>query len=304
MTSPVSSSTGNPAGNSDVGNKPQPTKPQGSVTSRKRRRVGTHPALKGKETRTGMVRRARRINRTLAMAYPNAHCELDFRNPYELAVATILSAQCTDARVNMTTPALFAKYPTPADLAGANQIEVEELVRPTGFYRNKAANIIGFARGVVEEHGGEVPGSLEDLVKLPGVGRKTANVVLGNAFGVPGLTVDTHFGRLVRRMGLTEQEDPVRVEREMMEVLPRAEWTWFSHRLIFHGRRVCHSRRAACGACFLAADCPSYGLAGPAEPETAEKLVKSDDREWLLRLAGLNEDYSGNNSDEAEGSRG
>lgn len=274
-------------------NKPQPTHPQGSLTSKKRRAVGAHPAARGKETRLGMVRRARRINRTLAVAYPNAHCELDFRNPYELAVATILSAQCTDVRVNMTTPALFARYPSPADLAVANQEEVEELVRPTGFYRNKAANIIGFAQGVMEQHGGEVPGTLEELVKLPGVGRKTANVVLGNAFGVPGLTVDTHFGRLVRRMGLTEQEDPVRVEHEMMEVLPRAEWTWFSHRLIFHGRRVCHSRRAACGACFLAADCPSYGIAGPAEPETAEKLIKSDDREWLLYLAGLNDGYSG-----------
>lgn len=237
-----------------------------------------------------MVRRARRINRTLAVAYPDAHCELDFRNPYELAVATILSAQCTDVRVNLTTPELFARYPSPVELAAADQVEVEELVRPTGFYRNKAANIIGFARGVVEAHGGDVPGNLDDLVDLPGVGRKTANVVLGNAFGVPGLTVDTHFGRLVRRMGLTTQEDPVRVEREMMDILPRAEWTWFSHRLIFHGRRVCHSRRAACGACFLAADCPSYGLAGPAEPDAAEKLIKSADREWLLYLAGLHDD--------------
>lgn len=273
------------------GFKPEPTRPVGSVTPRKRRKVGAHPAAKGKETHTGMVRRARRVNRTLAMAYPDAHCELDFRNPYELAVATILSAQCTDVRVNLTTPALFAKYPTAQALAQANQIEVEEIVRPTGFYRAKARNIIGFAQGVVEQFGGEVPGRLEDLVGLPGVGRKTANVVLGNAFGVPGLTVDTHFGRIVRRLGLTKEEDPVRVEREMMEVLERKEWTWFSHRVIFHGRRVCHSRRAACGACFLAADCPSFGLAGPAEPDEAERLVKSDDREWLLYLAGLNDGY-------------
>lgn len=270
---------------------PQPTKPQGSVTSRKRRKPGSHPAAKGKETHTGMVRRARRINRTLALAYPNAHCELDFDSPYQLAVATILSAQCTDVRVNMTTPALFVRYPSPYQLAAANQHEVEEIIRPTGFFRAKAANIIGFAQAVVTDHDGHVPDSLEELVKLPGVGRKTANVVLGNAFGVPGLTVDTHFGRLVRRFGFTDEEDPVRVEKEMMQVLPKQEWTWFSHRVIFHGRRICHSRRAACGACFLAADCPSYGLAGPAEPEAAEKLIKSLDRDWLLYLAGLNEEY-------------
>lgn len=269
---------------------PQPTRPRGSLTGTRRRRPGTHPAATGPETRLGMVRRARRVNRTLAVAYPDAHCELDFRDPYELTVATILSAQCTDVRVNMVTPALFEAFPDAAALAGAEPAVVEEIIRPTGFFRAKAANIIGFAQGVVERHGGEVPGSLEALTALPGVGRKTANVVLGNAFGVPGLTVDTHFGRLVRRLGFTELEDPVRVEREMMELIERPEWTWFSHRIIFHGRRVCHSRRAACGACFLAADCPSYGLAGPAEPETAEKLVKSPDREHLLAMAGLGED--------------
>lgn len=269
---------------------PQPTRPRGSLTGTRRRRPGTHPAATGRETHLGMVRRARRVNRTLAVAYPDAHCELDFRDPYELTVATILSAQCTDVRVNMVTPALFEAFPDAAALAGAEPAVVEEIIRPTGFFRAKAANIIGFAQGVVERHGGEVPGSLEALTALPGVGRKTANVVLGNAFGVPGLTVDTHFGRLVRRLGFTELEDPVRVEREMMEIIERPEWTWFSHRIIFHGRRVCHSRRAACGACFLAADCPSYGLAGPAEPETAEKLVKSPDREHLLAMAGLGED--------------
>lgn len=272
---------------------PQPTKPQGTVTSRKRRKPGAHPAANGKETHTGMVRRARRINRTLALAYPDAHCELDFNSPFQLAVATILSAQCTDVRVNMTTPALFERYPGPYELAAANQHEVEEIIRPTGFFRAKAANIIGFAQAVVADHDGEVPGTLEELVQLPGVGRKTANVVLGNAFGVPGLTVDTHFGRLVRRFGFTTEEAPVRVEKEMMQVLPKQEWTWFSHRVIFHGRRICHSRRAACGACFLAADCPSFGIAGPAEPETAEKLVKSEDRDWLLYLSGLNDDYEG-----------
>ena len=256
---------------------PPPTRPQGSLTSTRRRKPGAHPAAKGQETRRGMVRRARRVNRTLAVAYPDAHCELDFRDPYELTVATILSAQCTDVRVNMVTPTLFAAFPDAEALADADVAVVEDIIRSTGFYRAKAANIIGFAQGVVERHGGEVPGTLEELTALPGVGRKTANVVLGNAFGVPGLTVDTHFGRLVRRLGFTDQEDPVRVEREMMEVIERREWTWFSHRIIFHGRRVCHSRRAACGACFLAADCPSYGLAGPAEPESAEKLITSPD---------------------------
>lgn len=269
---------------------PTPTAPAGSITPARRRRPGAHPAARGRETRLGMVRRARRVNRTLAAAYPDAHCELDFRDPYELCVATILSAQCTDARVNMVTPELFRRWPDAPALAGAAVAELEEVIRSTGFYRAKAANLIGFATGVVQDHGGEVPGRLEDLVKLPGVGRKTANVVLGNAFGVPGLTVDTHFGRLVRRLGFTEETDPVRVEREMMEVIERPEWTWFSHRLIFHGRRVCHSRRAACGACFLAFDCPSYGMAGPEEPAEAARLVKGDNRDRLLAMAGLGED--------------
>lgn len=269
---------------------PQPTRPEGALTGTRRRKPGAHPAAKGAETRRGMVRRARRVNRTMAVAYPDAHCELDFRDPYELTVATILSAQCTDVRVNMVTPNLFAAFPDPVALAGADVAVVEEIIRSTGFYRAKAANIIGFAQGVVERFDGEVPGSLEALTSLPGVGRKTANVVLGNAFGVPGLTLDTHFGRLVRRLGFTAEEDPVRVEREMMEMIERREWTWFSHRIIFHGRRVCHSRRAACGACFLAVDCPSYGLAGPAEPETAEKLIKSPDRGHLLAMAGLGDE--------------
>ncbi|WP_448851991.1 endonuclease III [Corynebacterium sp. 335C] len=269
---------------------PTPTAPEGSITPARRRRPGAHPAARGTETHLGMVRRARRVNRSLAAAYPDAHCELDFRDPYQLCVATILSAQCTDARVNMVTPELFRRWPDAPSLAGADVTELEEVIRSTGFYRAKANNLIGFATGVTQDHGGEVPGRLEDLVKLPGVGRKTANVVLGNAFGVPGLTVDTHFGRLVRRLGLTEETDPVKVEREMMDVIERPEWTWFSHRLIFHGRRICHSRRAACGACFLAFDCPSYGVAGPEEPAEAARLVKAENREHLLAMAGLGEE--------------
>ena len=222
---------------------------------------------------TAQVRRARRIARELAVLHPDAHCELDFTTPLELAVATILSAQCTDKRVNEVTPALFARYATAADYAAADREELEKRIRPTGFFRNKATSLIGLGAALVEKHGGEVPGTLAQLVQLPGIGRKTANVVLGNAFGVPGLTVDTHFGRLVRRFGWTELEDPVKVEAVVAGLLPKADWTMFSHRVIFHGRRVCHSRRPACGACGLAALCPSYGL-GPTDPDVAAALVK------------------------------
>ncbi|TAL26592.1 MAG: endonuclease III [Frankiales bacterium] len=222
---------------------------------------------------TAPVRRARRIARELAVLHPDAHCELDFTTPLELAVATILSAQCTDKRVNEVTPVLFARYPTAAAYAAADREELEALIRPTGFFRNKASSLIGLSAALVEHHGGEVPGRLEDLVRLPGIGRKTANVVLGNAFGVPGLTVDTHFGRLVRRFGWTELEDPVKVEAVVAALLPKADWTMFSHRVIFHGRRVCHARKPACGACGIAALCPSYGL-GPTDPEAAARLVK------------------------------
>jgi len=222
----------------------------------------------------GLVRRARRINRELAELYPDAHCELDFTTPLELAVATILSAQCTDKRVNEVTPALFRRYRTAADYAGADRVELEELVRPTGFFRNKTSSLIGLGAALVEKYDGEVPRRLEDLVTLPGIGRKTANVVLGNAFGVPGITVDTHFGRLARRFGWTEEEDPVKVETVVGELIPKAEWTMLSHRLIFHGRRVCHSRKPACGACGIARLCPSYGL-GPVEAEAAAALVKT-----------------------------
>lgn len=226
------------------------------------------------ESRLARVRRARRLNRELAVLHPDARCELDFATPLQLLVATVLSAQCTDRRVNLTTPALFARYPDAAALAAADRDELEELIRPTGFFRAKATSLLGLSAALIERYDGEVPGRLEDLVTLPGVGRKTANVVLGHAFGVPGLTVDTHFGRLVRRFGWTESEDPVRVEAEVAELLPRPEWTLFSDRVIFHGRRVCHARTPACGACGVARWCPSYGT-GPTDLERAAALVKT-----------------------------
>ncbi|MEZ0077265.1 endonuclease III [Planotetraspora sp. GP83] len=226
------------------------------------------------ESRLALVRRARRINRILAETYPDAHCELDFGNPLELLVATILSAQCTDKRVNMVTPVLFAKYRTAADYAGADRAEVEEIIKSTGFFRAKTTSIIGMAQALCERHGGAVPGTLKELVKLPGVGRKTANVVLGNAFGVPGITVDTHFQRLTRRFGWTTETDPVKIEHEVGDLIPKPEWTMLSHRLIWHGRRICHARRPACGVCPVAALCPSYGT-GPTDPEEAKKLIRT-----------------------------
>ncbi|MFE9456293.1 endonuclease III [Streptomyces californicus] len=225
------------------------------------------------ESHLAMVRRARRINRELAEVYPYAHPELDFRNPFELLCATVLSAQTTDLRVNQTTPALFAAYPTPEDMAAAVPEEMEELIRPTGFFRAKTKSLLGLSAALRDEFGGEVPGRLDDLVKLPGVGRKTANVVLGNAFGVPGITVDTHFGRLVRRWKWTDEEDPVKVEAVVADIFPKSEWTMLSHRVIFHGRRVCHARKPACGACPIAPLCPSYGE-GETDPEKAGKLLK------------------------------
>jgi endonuclease III len=223
---------------------------------------------------TALVRRARRMNRELAALYPDAHCELDFANPLELVVATILSAQCTDRRVNMVTPVLFAKYRTAADYAAADRAEVEQIIQSTGFFRAKTTSIIGLGQALCERFGGEVPGRLADLVTLPGVGRKTANVVLGNAFGVPGITVDTHFARLSERFGWTEQSDPVKIEHEVGALLPKSEWTMASHRLIWHGRRVCHARKPACGACGVAALCPAFGT-GPTDPAVARKLVKT-----------------------------
>ncbi|WP_063055241.1 endonuclease III [Nocardia salmonicida] len=238
------------------------------------------------ETRIGLVRRARRMNRTLAEAFPDAHCELDFTTPLELAVATILSAQCTDVRVNLTTPALFAKYRSAYDYAQANRVELEEYIRPTGFYRNKTSSLIGLGQALIEKYDGELPHTLDELVKLPGIGRKTANVILGNAFDVPGITVDTHFGRLVRRWKWTDEEDPVKVEHAVGALFERKDWTMLSHRVIFQGRRVCHARKPACGACVLAADCPSFGL-GPTDPAVAAALVKGPEREHLLNMVGL-----------------
>ena len=225
------------------------------------------------ESRTALVRRARRINRELALLYPDAHCELDFSTPLELLVATILSAQCTDKRVNMVTPTLFARYPDAAAYAGADRLELEGFVTSTGFFRAKANSLIGLGQALCERYQGEVPHRMKDLVTLPGVGRKTANVVLGNAFGTPGFTVDTHLGRLARRLGWTSETDPVKVEYDLMALFPRKEWTLLSHRAIFHGRRRCHARRPACGACPIARLCPSFGE-GPTDPEEAARLVK------------------------------
>jgi endonuclease-3 len=226
------------------------------------------------------------MNRGLATAFPHVYCELDFTNALELTVATILSAQSTDKRINLTTPALFAKYRTARDYAEANRAELEELIRPTGFYRNKANSLIRLGQELVERFGGEVPRTMEELVTLPGVGRKTANVILGNAFDTPGITVDTHFGRLVRRWRWTAETDPVKVEHAVGALIERSEWTLLSHRVIFHGRRVCHARKPACGVCVLAKDCPSYGL-GPTEPLVAAELVRGPETEHLLALAGL-----------------
>ncbi|MDW4905119.1 endonuclease III [Streptomyces sp. ADMS] len=225
------------------------------------------------ESRTALVRRARRIDRELAEIYPYAHPELDFENSFQLLVATVLSAQTTDLRVNQTTPALFAKYPTPEDLAAANPEEVEEILRPTGFFRAKTRSVIGLSKALSEDFGGEVPGRLEDLVKLPGVGRKTAFVVLGNAFGRPGITVDTHFQRLVHRWQWTAEKDPDKIETAVGALFPKSDWTMLSHHVIFHGRRICHARKPACGACPLAPLCPAYGE-GETDPEKARKLLK------------------------------
>ncbi|MFH8415706.1 endonuclease III [Streptomyces collinus] len=230
-----------------------------------------HPP--GDESPTALVRRARRINRELAEVFPYAHPELDFENPFQLVVATVLSAQTTDLRVNQTTPSLFAKYPTPEDLAAANPEEVEEILRPCGFFRAKTKSVIGLSKALVEDFGGEVPGRLEDLVKLPGVGRKTAFVVLGNAFGRPGITVDTHFQRLVRRWRWTGESDPDKIEAAIGALFPKSDWTDLSHHVIWHGRRICHARKPACGACPIAPLCPAYGE-GETDPEKAKKLLK------------------------------
>ena len=224
-----------------------------------------------------LIKDARWIFRELAKTYPDAGPELDFTSPLELLVATILSAQCTDRRVNAVTPALFARYPNAFAYAMAKQEEVEELIRPTGFYRAKATTLIGMGATLTHDFGGEVPSTVEELVTLPGVGRKTAFVVMGNAFGLPGITIDTHFGRLARRFGWTTNTDPVKVERDIELIFPAKDWTQLSHLVLWHGRRVCHARKPACGACSVAKKCPSFGE-GPTDVEEAEKLVKSQGR--------------------------
>lgn len=201
---------------------------------------------------------AAEVLRRLYALYPDAHCELDYRNPYELAVATILSAQCTDKRVNLVTPELFGRWPDAAALAEAPREEIETVIQSTGFFRNKAKSLSGFANRVVDEHGGEVPTEMDALVALPGIGRKTANVVLGNAFGRnEGIVVDTHVQRLAKRLGLTKESDPVKVERALIPLIPRDDWTMLSHLMIWHGRRVCDARKPKCGDCALADICPS-----------------------------------------------
>ena len=220
-----------------------------------------HPAARGTETDLGRTRRARRINRQLAEEYPDAHCELDFADAFQLTVATVLSAQTTDVRVNQVTPELFRRFPTPASLAAADTAELEEILRPLGFFRAKAKSLLGLGEALMARFDGEVPRDLDDLVSLSGVGRKTALVVRGNAFGLPGLAVDTHVSRLAQRLILTDSTDVLRIEHDLTERIEKKEWTMFSHRMIFHGRRVCHARRPACAACVIARDCPSREVA-------------------------------------------
>jgi len=226
----------------------------------KRRRAAAPTRARRARVLTGaaLAAHARAIQRLLTAMYPQAHCELDYGNALQLAVATILSAQCTDKRVNMVTPALFARYPDATALASADQGELEELVKSTGFYRNKAKNIIGMAKALVDRHGGDVPRSMSELVALPGIGRKTANVILGNAFGMnEGIVVDTHVARLSARFGLTTQTDAVKIEQALMPLFPRDTWAMLSHLMIWHGRRVCEAKKPRCAECGLRDICPS-----------------------------------------------
>ncbi len=209
-----------------------------------------------------LKKQAQRVGLGLAKLYPEAHCALEHANPFQLLIATILSAQCTDKTVNKVTPALFARFPDARAFAVADLAEVEQFVKSTGFYRSKAKNIIACSRAIMEQHGGAVPASLESLTKLPGVGRKTANVVLGDSFGIPGVVVDTHVHRLSRRLGLTKEDTAEKIEQELMRLFPEKEWTVLGHRLIFHGRQVCDARKPRCEACTLAAFCPKLGVAG------------------------------------------
>jgi endonuclease-3 len=221
------------------------------------------------------VRYRRMMFRTLGTTYPDAQCELHFRNPFELLVATILSAQCTDQRVNSVTPELFRRYPDPPHLAAADREDLEALIKPTGFFRQKASTLQAMAQQLCDDFGGVVPETLDALVTLPGVGRKTANVVLGDAYGIPGITVDTHVARLARRFGWSVETNPDRIEADLMALFPRKDWTMLSHRMIWHGRRRCHARKPACGACPIARWCPSFGE-GPTDPMTAATLVKTE----------------------------
>jgi endonuclease-3 len=221
-------------------------------------------------------KRAKTLYRGLSKTYPEVYCELNFQNPLQLTIATVLSAQCTDKRVNMVTTKLFKKYKNVRAYAKAPIEDIEEIIFPTGFYHAKARHIKGLAERIINEFGGEVPSTLEELITLPGVGRKTANVVLGHAFDTPGITVDTHFGRLSRRFQWTESLDPVKVEHEVGALIPQPEWTNLSQRVIWHGRRICHSRKPACGACTLAKICPSVGI-GEMDREKAALLVKTEE---------------------------
>jgi endonuclease-3 len=229
------------------------------VTARRSAPAPKRAGARARRTRDSAARAPEILTR-LRAAYPDARCALDHRNAFELLCATILSAQCTDARVNLVTPVLFARYPTPEALARADQAEVEQIVRSTGFFRNKAKSLIGMAQALVADHGGEVPRTMEELQVLPGVGRKTANVILGNAYGInDGITVDTHVTRLSGLLGLTGHEDPVKIEQDLMPLFPKDHWTLLSHLLIFQGRQVCIARRPRCGECVLADLCPSNG---------------------------------------------
>ena len=219
--------------------------------------------------------KAKALYRGLCKTYPEIYCELNFQNPLQLVIATVLSAQCTDKRVNQVTAKLFKKYKNVRAYAKAPIEEIEEIIYPTGFYHAKARHIKGLTEKIINDFGGEVPSTLDELITLPGVGRKTANVVLGHAFDTPGITVDTHFGRLSRRFEWTQSLDPVKVEHEVGQLIPQAEWTNLSQRIIWHGRRVCHSRKPACGACTLAKICPSVGI-GETDKEKAALLVKTE----------------------------
>lgn len=237
---------------------PRPDRPRTDSPRRRPARRPRHPIP--------LTERVERILAALAERYPTPHTDLHYSTPLQLVIATILSAQCTDKRVNMVTPALFARFPTVHDFAQAELNEIEDLIKSTGFFRNKAKNIRDCCRAIISDHGGEVPGTLEALVQLPGVGRKTANVVLGDGFGIPGITVDTHVGRLSRRLGLTTLTDPVKVEHDLMKLIPQAEWTRFSHRLIWHGRETCSARKPRCAACPLFDVCPRVGVTEPVTP--------------------------------------